>query len=1065
MSVKIIPLEFDEDFIFENFSTASTINESLLYLKIAIEKLLKKKLSLYTLPYIRLVIIYSKKYGLSSEQEKILIFLSDIDKYYHKIEETLYYYILFHLRSFLEELVTNKNLLPDSFYKVTSISNSVSFPEVEKREQYLKVYLISVLKPNNEKKYYRLFCRTSYGLGITIILFSLWENIVELLYHGQILGFYYLKPGEKEYIYICDSNSLLILSPDIILDVSDIKNCVNNFNDYKIARLCYTKSSSAKQIVGNIVNKMLDELLIDNVIPDDNYIKELISSFKFNLALAKVLPFSIIEEVKNHLRVILKSGLIEKIKSSGKFSVEPTYISTDFGITGRIDVLCHDTNEIIELKTGKPKDYGVWENDKSQTVLYSLMVQNKRENPNDKITVFYSRDEIQPFRNIDIVYPKEFYNSINRRNEIIGFDRKFVNLNPELLYQILDDITKCTSYIYSDSIQKIKSTLENLKNIEYKELIENYISVFVSFCERERYFQKMEFSSLWNKSEHQKRDEFKIIGPMKYLSSDEATSTIEFLVDNNESKFREGDICIIYDKNEHISSQQIFKGTIKSISRNKVVIALKNKGSIQFLKEQKLWFLEADYLDVNMRKNIWAVFDFALLEKRKQKLILGIEKPNYLNRYSPKLSDKLTDRQREAIYKSLNAEDYHLIQGPPGTGKTTLLAYLLKELINIEGERVLVTAFTNRAVDEIINKFIFETDLKDYIVRLGNDISTEYPEFSLSNLIKDVPDEKIPDFISNKKIFFSTIATASYNEIFQMLDFTTTIVDESSQVIEPETLSVIIKSKKFILIGDERQLPAVVLQTNNEGDIKEIVTDVKVLNEIGINRLDSSLFERLVCIGKKNNWNSYTLLDTQFRMNEKILEFSNKNFYENLLISGSNAIDIKLEIENDFISINSNPVEFFDIHGFGERKKNKLEADALISVLLKYYNYNKEKNLGLSFGVIAPFRAQVSYIYHELLINGIEDIKVDTVERFQGGEKDIIFISFSIYHHSQISQIQSLQEYNNLLIDRKLNVALTRAKRKLVMFGNANLLSTNPIFNKLISFCKEKRVYHSYKSK
>jgi len=101
MSVKIIPLDFDEDFIFENFSSASTINESLLYLKIAIEKLLKKKLSLYTLPYIRLVIIYSKKYGLSSEQEKILIFLSDIDKYYHKIEETLYYYILFHLRGFL----------------------------------------------------------------------------------------------------------------------------------------------------------------------------------------------------------------------------------------------------------------------------------------------------------------------------------------------------------------------------------------------------------------------------------------------------------------------------------------------------------------------------------------------------------------------------------------------------------------------------------------------------------------------------------------------------------------------------------------------------------------------------------------------------------------------------------------------------------------------------------------------------------------------------------------------------------------------------------------------------
>jgi len=1064
MSVKIVPLDFDEDFIFENFSTASTINESLLYLKIAIERLLKKKLSLYSLPYIRLVIIYSKKYGLSFEQERILVFLSDIDKYFHKIEEPLYYYILFHLRGFLENLLTNKNLIPESFYKITSIPSNFNFPDVEKREQYLKVYLISIHKPDKEKNYYRLFCRTNSGLGVTVILFSPWDNIIELLYHGQILGFYYLKPGEKEYIYICDSNALLILSPDIILDVSDIKNCVKNFNDYRIVRLCYTKSTSEKQIVGNIVNKMLDELLIDNVVPDDNYIKRLISSFKFNFALANVLPLSIIGEIKKHLEVILKSGLIERIKSSGKFSVEPTYISTDFGITGRIDVLCHDTNEIIELKTGRPKDFGAWENDESQTALYSLMVQNKREKPDDKITIFYSRDEIQPFRNIKIVYPKSYYNSINRRNEIIGFDRKLVRLTPELLYQILEEIIKNGSSLYSDSILRIKNTLENLKNIEYKELLENYISVFVSFCERERYFQKMEFSSLWNKSEHQKRDEFKIIGPMKYLSSDEEASTVEFLVDNNESKFREGDICIIYNKDESINNQQIFKGTIKCISRKKVIITLKNKGSSQFLKEQKSWYLETDYLDVNMRKNIWAIFDFALLEKRKQRLILGIEKPNYLNIYSPDLSDKLTDKQKEAIYRSLNAEDYHLIQGPPGTGKTTLLAYLLKELISIEGERVLVTAFTNRAVDEIINKFISETGLKDYIIRLGNDISTEYPELSLSNLIKDVPDEKILDFISSKKIFFSTIATASYNEIFQMINFTTTIVDESSQVIEPETLSVIIKSKKFILIGDEKQLPAVISQTNNDGDIKEIITDVKVLNEIGINRLDSSLFERLVCIGKKNNWNSYTLLDTQFRMNEKILEFSNKNFYENLLISGSNAIDIKLDIENDFISINSNPVEFFDVRGHGERKKNKAEADTLINVLLNYYNYNKEKNLGLSFGVIAPFRAQVSYIYHELLINGIEDIKVDTVERFQGGEKDIIFISFSIYHHSQIAQIQSLQDYNNLLIDRKLNVALTRAKRKLVMFGNANLLSTNQIFNKLISFCKEKGVFYSHKS-
>jgi DNA replication ATP-dependent helicase Dna2 len=554
---------------------------------------------------------------------------------------------------------------------------------------------------------------------------------------------------------------------------------------------------------------------------------------------------------------------------------------------------------------------------------------------------------------------------------------------------------------------------------------------------------------------------------LKFKKGDPKESLIEFSISTNESKMRQGDICLIYDKSEPISNQQVFKGTIKTIDKNSVEVVFKNPDSIKFLSNDKQWFLEADYMDLNIRKNIYALIDFAASDKRTQKLILGLEQPSFTKgKLSKKISSinnkKLTQKQKEAIRNAINADDYYLIQGPPGTGKTTLLAYLIKALIADGSERLLVTAFTNRAVDEIIKKFINETNMTDSIVRLGNNnITTEYPEYMIKNLIKDVPDSEVLTYLKKKKVFFGTINTAAYNDIFQCIKFTTSIVDEASQIVEPEALSVILNTKKFILVGDEKQLPSVVPLISSDSSIEQITTDIKDLNEIGITRLDSSLFERLVTTAKNNNWNSCTLLDTQFRMNDNLFQFSNINFYSSELHSGKNNRNIQTEFDDGKNFINNNPIEFFDITASGcEKNKNKNEADTLVRLLEEYYKQNTRKKLGYTLGVIAPFRAQVSYILQELHARNIEDVKVDTVERFQGGEKDIIFISFTVYSDSQISQIQSLQSFGSTVVDRKLNVAVTRAKRKLVMFGNADLLGKDSIFNKLLSYCKEQKSFH-----
>jgi DNA replication ATP-dependent helicase Dna2 len=1064
MSLRVVQSEFDEEFLFEEFVTASTHSESLIKLKTIFDKLLRKKLGSVNIPLIRLILLSAEKFNFSPEQLKVLIILHDIDRVINQINDALFFYILFYSKQVLLQLMQNPEILPPLFSKVDVLADEIELPDVFKRENYQKMYVVSVHNPDKEKNYARLFCKRTDGDSATVILFKPWDIFCAkgILTHGQVIGFYNLKEGEKEGIHICDRNTLMITAPDIILDVTDIKNAIRNVNDYQLTRLFYHKSTNRNQVIGNIVNKLLDELLLYDPVLDADFIKNVINEFKFSLSLAGVRSIDVFDDVKYHMDSIIKSGLIDRIRSAGIFSIEPTFISTEFGISGRIDVFCNDTNEIIELKTGKPKDFGAWINDETQTALYSLMVQNKKDNPNDKVVVFYSKQEKNPFRYLNITYPYSYTDSMIRRNEMIGFDRILAGLNPVMLKEILVELSSYEAGpIQKPLLDKLNFTLGNISNGAIHDLIISYLAEYISFCERERYAQKIDYASLWTKSDYQKKDEFRMLGSIKSESSDVNTSQVTFSLIYNDSKFREGDICLIYDKQMDISGQQIFKGTIKSIDRKSVVVALKNSGALKFLHEDKEWFLESDYMDVGMRKNVWALMDFAAIDERKQKLILGIEEPAFKNDTHSNLPDKLTQKQKQAIESALNAEDYFLIQGPPGTGKTTLLAYLIKSLLEDSSEILLVTAFTNRAVDEIMSKFINETGMTSIIARLGNAYSTDFPEYSVSNLIKSVPDDEVMEGIKSKKVFFSTIATASYNEILQAIDFTTTIVDESSQITEPETLSVVLKTKRFVLIGDEKQLPAVISQMNGDQNILRIATDSKSLNDIGITRLDNSLFERLVTSGKNNKWNSYAMLDTQFRMNSELLEFSNNNFYESALKSGEGNGSLQLEFEENLMSLNAAPIEFFDVKAPGEKKKNRKEADTLIKLLEKYYQKNKSENLGYSFGIIAPFRAQVSYIHQELLSRGIDDVKVDTVERFQGGERDVIFISFTVYHHSQISQIQSIQEYGNIVIDRKLNVALTRAKRKLIMLGNADLLSKNHLFKKLINFCKEKKRFHT----
>jgi DNA replication ATP-dependent helicase Dna2 len=1059
-----MPIKLDQDLIpeeivFDLLEDIKTREEFLVKLKMVFETLLRQKLLNPNSGYLRLIDSAIEKYNFNFDQIRVLSFLSGWESALARnnniiLSEIVYHYILKHSNEILRRVLENPGIIPEKVFQVNEVIKEVHLPDVFLREKYLKTLLVKNQGFDEQKKHGKIICRMENGEISTILLYPPWDQFAKTngFAHGQIVGFYNIRKIDEKNIFISDKNTLMIFSPDYTIDVTDIKSCINDLNDYLINRLCYTKKPSAKQIIGNAVNYIFDEMLAGDYELTSENIRRSLNSVKLNLVIVNSSIDEIFDEVCFHLKNITKSGLLERIKKNKSYFAEPSYLSPEFGLNGRIDVLCEDENEIIELKTGKPKDFGAWPNDLSQTALYSLMLLKKPEQNKGKVTVFYSKSD-KPYRNIETQYPFTYIESVKRRNEMINIDRKLASFTPNIMNEFRSKlIDQGNSPLHEAYRNKLIELFTCPEKDPYIDLIRNYVCEFISFSERERSFEKLDFASLWSKSEYQKRDEFRIISPLKYIKTED--NLVVFSTNNNESKFREGDICIIYNKNLDISEQQLLRGSIYSVSRFEVKVNLRSKIIPALFSEDKEWNLEGDYMDISSRKDIWACTDFLDADIHKQKIILGLDEPQFNALPELALDEKINNipKQKEAVQKAIAAKDYFLIQGPPGTGKTTLLAHMIREIIKDDKEKLLVAAFTNKAVDEIIRKIENETDIKDLILRLGNEYATDFPQYSMQRLVNGIEEKNIPEFINSKRVFLSTIASASYNEIFHLLGFTTAIIDEASQITEPETLSVILKTKKFILIGDEKQLPAVISQNNNEKNISSVSTTNPLLRNIGIERLDSSLFERLVKINEEKKWNGKILLDKQYRMHNDILEFPNISFYNSSLSSDELAGKRDLGIQSSG-KINSIPVEFFDVKGHGEKKRNPREAELVVKLITKYREALPEEGDD-NIGVITPFRAQASLITQELMIKNISGIKVDTIERFQGSEKDIIFISFAVYHQSQIPQIQSRTKINNELIDRKLNVAITRAKKKLIMIGNADLLSRDSIFKKLVDFCK-----------
>ena len=571
------------------------------------------------------------------------------------------------------------------------------------------------------------------------------------------------------------------------------------------------------------------------------------------------------------------------------------------------------------------------------------------------------------------------------------------------------------------------------------------------------------FSSLWLDSVEDKQRSYNIAANLKidYEESDFESMHIELIRYGNPiTSFRKGDFCIIYpadfENGRFVINDQIIKCHIIEISNTHISISLRNKQlSREYLEKYTEWILEPDSIDTTTRL-IQSFSGFIYASDRKRGAILGTFEPKF-NRELRISSPILNDKQNMILQKAISAEDYFIIQGPPGTGKTS---FMLREIVRLlhksSEENILILAYTNRAVDEICSA------LKDIsqnfpFLRLGNKESSEHSDKLISYLAETTEFRDLYKTILNTRVFVSTVSSVITNpEIFLIKDFRTTIVDEASQILEPYLSGILAQSERFILIGDEKQLPAIVLQSEGKLNISDAS-----LNGLEMKANGTSLFERLLKICKKNQWfSAFDMLNEQARMHFEIQSLANSLFYEEQLktLSGwQTQIGPVYEGEaaNELEKvIFSHRTVFVSVRAEKTNKVNKSEIVVIHDILKIIREKSGDAFDESTVGIISPFRAQVAEIIKSLPEDLKNKVTVDTVERFQGSERDTIIISFALNNSFLLSSVQSLAEIDGRMTDRKLNVAITRARKQLIILGTPHLLGESAVFSKLIYLIK-----------
>ena len=890
--------------------------------------------------------------------------------------------------------------------------------------------------------------------------------------------------------YHCTAKAI-VLRPDLLLGVTSVSECFSTGGTTALrylGRKLIPSDTSVHMLIGNIVNHFLDELIHDPDLTFSDVVKDTfqISPESFSLMTDNEV-MDCMSKVKvhfNNLKKVVTHELADAGITKERSYLEPSFYSNEFGLQGRLDLYHHNEragkSDIVELKSGKlyqAHKYGLNQNHYIQTLLYDLLLESVYDGKIKSTNyILYSGHDGKRLRFAPKVRDKQI-EALNVRNKIIQLEEILTKVDQEEFEHVLarldpEAIPTQFNFLRRDA----KRFWDGYGRLSELERI--YFRTFLAFISREFQMSKIGrhgifssngLASLWLDPMAEKADMFTVLTYLEVSKNDTNEEipclTLTFSERSNRlSKFRVGDITVLYpyeSVDTNILSHQLFKCTILELSADGVKVRLRaRQKNFEIFRKYKFWNIESDVLDSGFNKQFHGMYDFMVSEKSYRDRMLCLTppaEPAALPAHDP---EEMTDEQRHILNKAISAQDYFLLWGPPGTGKTSVMIHhLVKYLYEETEQQILLLAYTNRAVDEICAAI---HDLLDgNYIRIGSRYSTDvkYKDNLLSNRITTLDTRaKLREVFATHRVFVSTISSFQGKREMKLLKkFDVAIIDEASQLLEPMLVGMLSAFRKFILIGDHRQLPAVVTQNKEKSKVSH-----EQLRDIGLVDCRMSLFERMYkqCTEKGWDW-ACGALTHQGRMHQDIVQLISKEFYDGRLdiMQGIDRLlatpDYKTHGPTQKTLV-ANRLIFIDTPKARNitRKTNHDEAvmvSQLVQIWQEIYAANAMELSLSSIGVITPFRSQIAMI-KSLPFFSDEGITIDTVERYQGGARDRIIISLAVNEADLLDAISNVNEEG---IDRKLNVALTRAREHIIILGNKGILMRNPLYARLIESCVE----------
>ena len=525
-----------------------------------------------------------------------------------------------------------------------------------------------------------------------------------------------------------------------------------------------------------------------------------------------------------------------------------------------------------------------------------------------------------------------------------------------------------------------------------------------------------------------------------------------------------------------------FTGTISYVEGDKMIVVLPTPEAYQSIQGVQELGVQLFFDETSYRTMVEALSDVIRAKENRlaelRDISYGKRPPSWRTLF-PMRFPWLNGSQESAVNKVLEAKDICIVHGPPGTGKTTTLVEAVFETLHRENQ-VMVCAQSNTAVDWIAEKLI---DRGIAVLRIGNPTRVNdkmlsftyerrfesHPDYSelwaIRKAIRDTQaslrrsssrsdkdtvrnrlsrlrfratelELKIDSELFAEARVIACTLTGSANHILMNRQFTSLFIDEAAQAMEAACWIAIRKADRVILAGDHHQLPPT----------------VKCM-EAARGGLDKTLMQKL----SKLHPEAVILLTLQYRMNEEIMRFPSRWFYHNRLEAAP-------EVRHRGILQLDTPIEWVDttdadaqeeVNPYSLSRLNKEEAQLLISYLTAYITkIGKERLLEeqIDFGIISPYRAQVHYLRGLIRRNAFfkpfrQLITIHTVDGFQGQERDVILIS--LVRANAAGQIGFLHDL------RRMNVAITRARMKLIILGNVNTLTKHPFYQALYEYIEE----------